>query len=327
MLLLLSHGFATQPYLPAAFEDRTLDYGTFGVRVFFVISGFLITAQLLAEHQTTATLSLRNFYRRRIFRILPVWACYVGVVVVLAALGAVALRQGDLLHALTFTMNYHPDRAWELGHLWSLSVEEQFYVGWPLLVLLAKPRAARWIALAFAIGAPIYRGLAWHFHWVNVDVFDEGFAGVGDAIAIGCLLAAFRPQLHASASYWRVVRDSRAFWLLPAVAMLMAHQVHHVMFDLTLGRTVGHVCLAVFIDGCIVRPKTGFVGWLNGRVATWLGQRSYSIYVWQQLFISRYRSMWLWHFPYAYVPALLAAAASYRYIEQPFMRWRRRFEK
>lgn len=326
LLVLFSHGFATQAYLPATFEDKTIDYGLFGVRIFFVISGFLITAQLIAEYGKNQTISLSQFYRRRIFRIIPVWLVYIGVVCLLALLGFIVLHPRDLLHAVTFTMNYHPDRSWELGHLWSLSIEEQFYIVWPLLMLLGRPRVAAWVAVAFAIGAPLYRGLALHYGFVNVDIFDEGFVGVGDAIAIGCVLAAFRAKLHANTFYWRFIHSSRLFWLLPAVAMLMAHQVHHVMFDLVVGRTVGHVCLAVFIDGCIARPKEGFVNLLNSPAAVWLGHRSYSIYIWQQLFICRYRSGWLWHFPYAYVPAMIAAMLSFRFIEMPFIRWRQRLE-
>jgi peptidoglycan/LPS O-acetylase OafA/YrhL len=94
------------------------DLANLGVRVFFVISGYLITLLLIREEGKTGTVSLRQFYARRALRIFP--ASYSLVLVVTAAyiLGVIDLHRGDLLHAYTYTMNYSVDRSWWLGHLW-----------------------------------------------------------------------------------------------------------------------------------------------------------------------------------------------------------------
>src|ERR1700730_13855580 len=109
--------------------------GNIGVRFFFVISGFLITTLLLKEKSQTGTISMKKFYQRRILRIFPAAYVFIAVMGLLASLGWIALRRGELFYAASFTMNYHDFHAVWLGQLWSLAVEEQFYLLWPALML------------------------------------------------------------------------------------------------------------------------------------------------------------------------------------------------
>ena len=107
--------------------------GYFGVTVFFVISGFLITILLLDERERTGAVSLKSFYRRRAVRILPAFLLYAGIVIYF---GQPTVMQQ--LYALTFTTSFAFEQAYRpLQQLWSLSVEEQFYLVWPLLLLFA----------------------------------------------------------------------------------------------------------------------------------------------------------------------------------------------
>ena len=116
--------------------------GNFGVKIFFVISGFLITLLLLDELRRRGKIDMRGFYLRRCFRIFPAFYFFIACMMIAHAGGYLELFPGDLLHAATFTMNYHHDRAWALNHTWSLAVEEQFYLLWPLLLLLLGTRRA-----------------------------------------------------------------------------------------------------------------------------------------------------------------------------------------
>ena len=112
-----------------------------GVSIFFVISGFLITSLLLREHERYAAISLRNFYLRRFFRIFPGFYAYVGCIALLGGFGLISLTGSDLVSAATFTWEYSRSAtSWALAHLWSLSVEEQFYILWPstLAILLRR---------------------------------------------------------------------------------------------------------------------------------------------------------------------------------------------
>src|SRR5579872_915461 len=125
-LVFLGHIVATRG-APQALNPF-IHVGNLGVKVFFVISGFLITTLLLKEYSRTGRVSLRGFYTRRTLRIFPAFYTYVGIIIILHLLGFVALRENDLIHAITYTMNYQVTREWELNHLWSLAVEEQFYL-------------------------------------------------------------------------------------------------------------------------------------------------------------------------------------------------------
>lgn len=134
LLVLLSHCF-----LHARPSGRTTAIllsmaanGTVGVSIFFVISGFLITTLLLEEQQRFGKIDLRDFYLRRVFRILPAFFTYLLTIALLAALGVLVVSGEQLWRALTFTMDYLPRKNWCVGHTWSLSVEEIVSVKLPV---------------------------------------------------------------------------------------------------------------------------------------------------------------------------------------------------
>ena len=104
------------------------------MRCFFVLSGFLITTLLLKEFDSNGSISLKKFYARRTLRIFPAFYFFLLVLFVADRLGLVPRIDGSSwIHALTYTMDYVglKDRPWNLGHIWSLAVEEQFYLLWP----------------------------------------------------------------------------------------------------------------------------------------------------------------------------------------------------
>ena len=103
-------------------------YGALGVHVFFVLSGYLITNLLLHEYERSSTISLRDFYIRRAYRIFP--AAFVFLVVVIILYWQ-QIRWYHAAAALLYVANMDMARPWIFGHLWSLSIEEQFYLLWP----------------------------------------------------------------------------------------------------------------------------------------------------------------------------------------------------
>src|SRR5216117_3102727 len=117
-----------------------------GVDLFVVISGFLITLLFLRERERHGTLSLRGFYTRRALRILPAYVAFLVVCAAIEALGAPGPTPSDWAGLLTYTMNWHAPSLpsqWAVALTWSLSIEEQFYLLWPLLLLRAGPHSAR----------------------------------------------------------------------------------------------------------------------------------------------------------------------------------------
>ena len=144
---------------------------SFGVSVFFVISGFLITWLLCAEEEKTNTISLPSFYVRRAIRILPPAFLFLAVVGILGALKMADVQGGDLLRSVLFVRNLVPGGV-HTGHFWSLSIEEQFYLFWPLIFLLLGNNARR---LAFVVALfsvwPLWYYYRFH-HQANAFAFD-----------------------------------------------------------------------------------------------------------------------------------------------------------
>ncbi len=292
--------------------------GDIGVRAFFVLSGFLITTLLLREREQRGSISLWGFYVRRAFRIFPAFYAYLIVVSLLAVFGVVSLRENDLLAAASYTTNFHADRSWWTGHLWSLAVEEQFYVLWPLVLITLGLMRAWWFAAAALVGAPFVRMALWHFLPAHRDLVDQAFPCVFDAIATGCLLAFAARALNGSARCARVL-DSRWFWpvaLLAIAPMLITNP--HVRYG--LGMTAANLGIAAIILRCVSRPASRASRVLERPTLVWVGTLSYSLYLWQQLFLNRHADLWINHFPVNIVAALVAATACHYLIERPVLR-------
>ena len=169
--------------------------GAVGVTLFFVLSGYLITSLLLAERAKTGSVSLPRFYVRRARRLLPALVALVVVVgVVMAVQGRLREYPPSVVLVMLYVGNWFPDQLGAyLGHTWSLAVEEQFYILWPLAFLLV----ARWPRVLLALlvvgitGAMFVRGGV-------VDPADQAGTIVrGDALLWGCLLAVTRWKLPA----------------------------------------------------------------------------------------------------------------------------------
>jgi peptidoglycan/LPS O-acetylase OafA/YrhL len=324
-LVLFEHLRGGAGFVPVPPAIGALDYGNFGVRVFFVISGYLISSILFAEMRKRGTPSLAKFYFRRAFRIFPAFYANIAVMVVLASLGYAALRPGDVLHAATYTTNYHHDRAWTLGHTWSLAVEEQFYVLWPVILLLLGKKRGLHAAAGFVLLAPVIRVATRIFHLGPQEGVGETFQTVGDAIAVGCLLAGYRDVLHASRRYL-ALQESPFFFLVPVLAVLAALTHDHPLVSGALGESTIDVCIALTIDYCIrnARGRIGRV--LNWGPLAFVGTLSYSLYLWQQLFMNPRSTAPFAVFPVNLALAFGAALLSYYLVERPFLRWRERLE-
>jgi peptidoglycan/LPS O-acetylase OafA/YrhL len=163
--------------------------GNFGVRCFFIISGFLITTLLVKERQKTGSISIKAFYIRRALRIFPPSLVFIGIIAFCSDMGWLTLYPGDLVHALTYTMNYHFHRAWWFDNLWSLSVEEQFYLLWPALLCFAGNRRGLKIAWGVVFVVPFIRAVMWFVFHASDTAMTKHFEANADALATGCLLS------------------------------------------------------------------------------------------------------------------------------------------
>jgi peptidoglycan/LPS O-acetylase OafA/YrhL len=287
--------------------DLLGSYGALGVQVFFVLSGYLITNLLLREYDRTSTVSLKDFYIRRAFRIFPAAFVFLAVVIVLY------WRQMTWYHiaaAVFYVANMDMSRPWIFGHLWSLSIEEQFYLLWPFAVKKwHRHRTA--ILLCVFLATPVFRTALYAFK------VRDGLTGSlpvhADQLAIGCLLAIFAPRLPRISGYLAVVMLLIAIF----VPWFPATSPARTLFMLFGLRPLLHVSLAGLVLHVIQVPYRA----LNWSPVAWLGKISYSVYLWQELFCSNPA----FHLGYALVlPTLAAACLSYYLVEQPMLRLRER---
>jgi peptidoglycan/LPS O-acetylase OafA/YrhL len=296
-----------------------LDLGTIGVRVFFVLSGFLITTLLLNEYDSRGTVNLPRFYFRRAMRIFPAYYAYLAAIALAASFGVIQLHRNDLLYGLTYTVNYFmPASSAFVQHAWSLAVEEQFYLLWPALLVLAGRRRSLQLAVLYLCLAPIIRVVV---HETLPDpmkgTIRYRFETVADAIAAGCVLAGFRARLWSIPWYQRLV-STRWFWLLP-VAVIALSFIKWNVFQATMGASIMNVLLVMFVDRGM-RMSTDRVGRvLNTKAFAATGVLSYSIYLWQQPFLASHQNKWWTILPVSLAFTALAALASYRLIERPFL--------
>ena len=112
---------------------------------------------MLDEAEKHGGVSIAAFYVRRVYRILPAFFVYLGALVALALAGVAGIAWNDLVHAATYTTNFDVERHWFVSHIWSLSVEEQFYLFWPVLFGALGRRRALWAAVIACLVAPICR--------------------------------------------------------------------------------------------------------------------------------------------------------------------------
>ena len=272
--------------------------GQHGVTVFFVLSGYLITSKLLERD-----IDLRSFYLRRFFRLMPVaWAYLISVAVI-----GVLMHHRILGHATAsvfFFRNFIADGRGYTPHFWSLSVEEQFYFLWPLLLLIAGKRRAFWIAAAASLSCALYRFVSWsHYDAPGPNMMTQVRA---DAILVGCCLA-----LLLSTRRGRDIMMNYSHWFLTPSLVVFAYCVVRFTWLPPLSESVA---IAVLVAVSALRPSGGVISKvLSLKPLVWLGLISYSVYVWQQLFI-QFRN------PVVLIVVLGVSAASFHLIEKPTQR-------
>ena len=322
--VLIAHMSGTRYFLKNEWLERL---GLFGVRVFFVISGFLITTLLLKEFAGTGRISIKDFYLRRIFRIFPAFYFYAIVITILSLSRVIVLLPGDILHAFTYTMNYHHPHSWYLAHIWSLSVEEQFYLLWPAALLIARPQRGIKIALGVVLLAPLIRIGSYFFLPEHGGIgLGQQFQMVADSLAVGCFMAGIYNWLGAQEWYLHFL-SSNFFLIIPLTLIgTIALQDRPRIFSLA-GMSIMNVAMAICIDR-YVRFPNGPIGMiLNFRPLAFVGVLSYSLYLWQQPFLNRHSTSIHTSFPLNLFLTFIVAICSYYFVEKPFLRIKERLSR
>lgn len=319
--------------------------GALGVLFFFVLSGFLITWLLLQERDRSGTISLRHFYIRRALRILPVFCAFMLVVALLQYFTPFRQTALEWVGNLTFTQNF-VNSPHTTAHLWSLSVEEQFYLLWPVVFSFMIKRGSSprrllvWLAAPILI-APICRAMGYVSYPESLAPLLRGrsFFSYFDCLAIGCasgiLLAEVRGRrLGTNIFQWRpgIVFLAGTVLVLAPYLVEKFHEHHKalVIFRVTLMSTFEAIGFALLMVQSVLMPSWGVYRILNWRWVSQIGVLSYSIYIWQQIFCTEpevfgLARVWWMTFPGWLVPVFAVSLVTYYGLEKPILRLQKRF--
>lgn len=312
--------------------------GGFGVAIFFFISGFLITLLLIREHRETGKIALAAFYIRRLLRLYP------ALIVFLISASAVAafyqkIDLMTLLAALFYFMNYYfsyslkTEISVPVGHTWSLSVEEHFYMLFPVILgfVISKSTKAQVYVIASLIVIPLI--LRCLYAGLNFDIkFNYYLTETRiDSIAWGCLLAilASKPDYQK----YLLKLASNYGLIISLIVLIVSFAIRSELFRETLRYTLqGAALFVVFIKILNLDPASKVYRILNSKPADWIGKLSYSLYLWHGL--------WVWlmyqvlpenqNFSFAIIGltgSLITACISYYYVEKPFLNMRKNFTR
>jgi peptidoglycan/LPS O-acetylase OafA/YrhL len=301
--------------------------GEVGVELFFAISGLLICSRLLDEESRAGQISIKGFYVRRFFRILPASIFYLLVIAILATLHVIPVFPVDWFAALFFFRNYamlfeylnHSPLPlhWYTGHFWSLSMEEHFYLVLPA-VLVAFRRARRWVLAGMAVSVALWRTVLTHVLHRDYQFNFRTDTHV-DALLIPAMIALILYPLTRNKAARRFV----PVWSFPMlVAMEFVLLATRVPFFFTLQAIV----LSLLVLSTVLHPNTVQGRILETKPFRWLGWISYSLYLWQQLFFGVNLAgsppgLAVLRKPPVNLLALLLCATFSRYvIEKPFIR-------
>lgn len=317
------------------------NFANLGVQFFFVISGFLITTLLLKEKIVKGDISLRNFYVRRFFRIIPVAYLYLSVVVVLDLVLHLHMKWIFLVGAFLFIRNFIPGAS-GIDHLsthyWSLSVEEQFYVLFPF-ILKKNFRVYVWFLLGIMATAVLLDCLSSFAHLNFEEGTLAGFLTVAiiqfTSIAIGSLTSIL--LFKTNFSFRQKNKTALNIGLVLAIIGLnffYTAPFHNTINILKCG------CFALLLVANLTVSDNAFFRLLNSGPMKLIGVLSYSMYIWQQPLTQGLttlnKSSLLSRFPdklpvdiaitLVSLPLLgLVSYLSYFYFEKTFLKLRERF--
>jgi peptidoglycan/LPS O-acetylase OafA/YrhL len=326
--------------------------GSIGVDIFFVLSGFLITTLLIGEFEKTDRINFGAFYARRALRLLPALAAVIVVAVLLVTLvHELHLFKSETLTTLPFVIFFVGNwaRVFDfnalgvLAHTWSLGIEEQFYLVWPLLfVLLAARRRRELVALVLTGIA----GLVMVYRFVLLSMGQHPWSLYFrtdthcDGLLIGCALAFW---LASGKMASPVVERLFRWATVPALLIILfiselidnndPKQFH---FMVAYGLGVSVLCSAVLIANQVTSPLPELASILKAPIVVWIGRRSYGLYLWHFLIYRSVGSFFREHHPtntdritelaLKVGISFIVAAISYKVIEMPALRLKRRFQ-
>ena len=299
-----------------------------GVFLFFVLSGFLITSLLYAERRNTGSTRLRNFYIRRVLRLGPALLLFLSVIVILRSFGAITdIPRYEIFASLFYSRNFF-GRSNSLAHLWSLSLEEQFYLCWPLVFSFTPLKKVFLVSVCATASIVIWRGLAIYFNFFD---YGQGIYFVRpyfrfDSILIGACLAialVSRPEFLSHARIASRRLSVALIWLVLILWTLFGESICKPLY-----LSIQMVVVALLLLQLVLAEGGWSLTFFSQPLLRYIGTISYSLYLWQQIFLVTKTPNWgvLRRFPLNLFISFALAILSYHFVEKPALRLKERFQ-
>lgn len=328
------HSWWSTPYYATLHKLPVLRQGEWGVHIFFVISGFLITTLLLRERKRSGEISIRDFYIRRSLRI---WPLYYATVAIYVAIMLMLERGSERSHTffhylpgfLTYTYTWCITPNWPTGPFnlaWTLATEEQFYAFWPLVLRFFRGIWSSVVMLAL-IALRLAAGYGWTDRllppgWLPTKIV----LSVAMAICFGVLLA---QALDSERGFMWVSAVLGAKWAAPAALVVLALS----LWPERVPVVAASLATTALVGACVVREDNGLAAILKLRPIAYIGVLSYGMYLLNSLSLHAasfaLNQIGIVHplivFPCTLGLAVGAASLSYRYFETPFLELKKRF--
>lgn len=293
------------------FLRRIGRFGDLGVLIFFFIGGFVICRGLMEERAAALAVSLKAFYVRRAFRILPPLWLYLATLALLAGFGWVSITPAQLGNSALFLCNMDfPDGcSWSAGHTWSLAYEEQFYLIFPLVFMLfgltARPKILLVMLSLMMLASVGLRALGadWWAGYLSHMIF----------MLTGCAAALYWHRLGQICSGLSVRSWLTALTVLTLCVGLLPFQLEAYVKTVLYPPLIGLLVLGTPVSNLKVR------GFFQHPLLAYLGKISYTVYLWQQLATAQYPTLSPWWTVLFILAVWLFAHFSYQYFERPLI--------
>lgn len=333
LFVFISHAFAIEtgyythlgmPQEAALWLSKAIAVGGFGVALFFVLSSYLITELLIREHSRTGRLDIKSFYIRRALRIWPLYFFFLLLVYLAIPQGSIYALNGTFLSAmLLFAGNWACVIFGGMGYsvagpLWSVSVEEQFYLAWPLIVSRIGVKHLKTVCFVAIVIANLTR--------IVMEKKGAGFVAFWcstiswlDAIAAGALIALFlRGGVPRLSSVRRLVLFAGGFVVWVVAARYVKFLIYPDIASYPIIVTGSVMMLLAVLGSRITNP-----------ILVYLGRISYGLYVWHMMSLAIVSQLFRKYSPpdalLGLALTILISAISYRWLEQPFLKLKKRF--
>ncbi len=330
MLVIITH-LGLYEYLSSFFEVSNRVWriicGDTGVQIFFTLSGFLITSILLNEKVKSGSIHFKNFYARRFLRLLPALLIFYIIIVPLMYFKAVPSNFWGLIYSFFYVYNFVPNQYFslELSHMWSLALEEQFYLTWPLVIFLLKRRLSLTVFSIIIVVLCVVNYLILQDTSIAEEYrFNRWFIpGVGP-IMIGSATAILKSKFNDA---WQNKFEGN-FKPIVLAMVLYLFPLYSPNLLLTSSPIFQAMGIGILLTWINYNQGTKVVNLLEFAPLRYIGRISYGLYIYQGIFLRtgpKGAAIAIQKFPLNLILTLVVAIISFEFIERRALRLKKHF--